>query len=64
MGWLQLRCAACGPQSSERGGEGVSPDAVLAQRTAERDVAWRDNVVLRRQVEVLTAACASCLAQN
>jgi hypothetical protein len=55
VGWLRLRCAACGSQ----GGEGVSPDAVLAQRTAERDVAWRDNVVLRRQVEVLTAACAS-----
>jgi hypothetical protein len=29
VGWLWLRCAACGPQ----GGEGVSPDAMLAQWT-------------------------------
>ena len=39
----------------------VSPDAVLAQRTAERDVAWRDNVVLRRQVEALKARRAAAV---
>lgn len=63
VGWLQLRCAACGPdeRAAVRGGEGVSLDAVLAQRTAERDVAWRDNVVLRRQVEALKARRATAL---
>jgi hypothetical protein len=59
--WLRLRCAACGPQ----GGESVSDlGEELAQRTAERDVAWeevvvlrREVVVLRREVAVLQAAC-------
>ena len=54
MDWLRLRCAACGPQ----GGESVSDlGGELAQRTAERDVAWEEVVVLRREVVVLQAAC-------